>query len=135
MTNAFGGMAVPLSAVTDRPLAPQKILQIALCWVVQPRGSWAWSTLLLQGGQVFQVPASRIDVGEWVYAVFIWVLGSCPEWALLSPLFREVSVERGFVMHQSEGSFSWPLFCWFFIRVDETGLKSDLSIVKSTGDG
>lgn len=91
--------------------------------------------LVLQGSQIFQVPASRIDVWMWVCAMFIWAFGSCPELALLSPFFREISVEHGFLMHQSECRFSQPLFHSFFFRVNKTGLKWDLSIVKSTGDG
>lgn len=39
MTNVFGRMAVPLSAVTDIPLALKKILQITLYCIIQPCGS------------------------------------------------------------------------------------------------
>lgn len=55
--------------------------------------------------------------------------------SILSQFVRDISVERVFLMHQSEGSFSQPLFHSFFIRVNKTRLKWDLSIMESRGDG
>lgn len=39
VTNVSGRMAVPLSAVTDTPVALEKVLQIALYCIIQPCGS------------------------------------------------------------------------------------------------